>query len=278
LQRPHPARVRGGLILVFVIRKKPLPCPSAAISIQQWVLMREMVTLPWLLIWGSFASIVMSGSIVPARTCHPSLPIDWFIRNAQSMPPFSEFWNSSLASASAKLSAIIDSNRFYSSGMEAVSVVVSAPWGIVYEHHVGKLRNNDSSDHRIVNGDSIYRIGSITKVLTVLEVLILQEKGKLSLDDSPLKYFPYLNISPDITIEMLASQMSGLGRDRTVNPLPSDLDLSKYVAGTCGRPGFTCTRQEFFDSIGRYPPVFQPETQPSCILLYPPDSNGNRLK
>jgi CubicO group peptidase (beta-lactamase class C family) len=104
-------------------------------------------------------------------------------------------------------------------------------------------------------------------VLTVLELLILQERGKLSFDDSARKYFPTLNLSPDITLEMLASQMSGIGRDRTINPIPPDLDLTNYVAGTCGYSYFGCSEQQFLDYIGRFPPVFQPETQASCISL-----------
>jgi hypothetical protein len=97
-----------------------------------------------------------------------------------------------------------------------------------------------------------------------LEILLLQEQNRLSLDDPAIKYLRDLNISSEITIEMLASQLSGLGRDRAVNHLPPDLDLSKYVSGTCGRPGLTCTPEEFIKIIGDDPPVFQPQTQPSC--------------
>jgi hypothetical protein len=104
--------------------------------------------------------------------------------------------------------------------------------------------------------------------LTVLEVLLLQENGTLSLTDSVRKHLPHLNISHDITLEMLASQMSGLGRDRTLNPIPANLDFDKFVLGTCGREGFTCTPEEFNKIIGRDPPVFQPETQPSCTFTH----------
>ena len=97
----------------------------------------------------------------------------------------------------------------------------------------------------------------------MLEILLLQQNGNLSLEDSAVKYIPHLNISPAITLEMLASQMSGLGRDRTINPLPRDLDLSKYVPGSCGREGFTCTPEEFHRILGSHPAVFEPETQPS---------------
>jgi len=92
----------------------------------------------------------------------------------------------------------------------------------------------------------------------------LQAQGNLSLEDPAVKYIPKLNISSEITIEMLASQMSGLGRDRSLNPLPKDLDLTKYVSGYCGAHGIDCTPEQFLGNIGREPAVFAPETQPSC--------------
>jgi hypothetical protein len=106
------------------------------------------------------------------------------------------------------------------------------------------------------------------QVLTVLEVLLLQENGTLSLTDSVRNYLPHLNISHDITLEMLGSQMSGLGRDRAINAFPANLDLDKYILGACGRKGFTCTPDEFNKIIGRNSPVFQPETQASCISTH----------
>lgn len=45
-----------------------------------------------------------------------------------------------------------------------MSIIVGSPWGPVYEHNNGKLRKNDSADDREVDHDSMYRIGSITKV------------------------------------------------------------------------------------------------------------------
>jgi CubicO group peptidase (beta-lactamase class C family) len=100
--------------------------------------------------------------------------------------------------------------------------------------------------------------------LTVLEILLLQENGTLHLTDSIRKHLPDLNISHEITLEMLASQLSGLGRDRAINPVPKNLDLSKYVLGSCGRPWFTCTAEEFNEIIEKHPPVFQPDTHPAC--------------
>jgi CubicO group peptidase (beta-lactamase class C family) len=101
-----------------------------------------------------------------------------------------------------------------------------------------------------------------------LELLILHDQGKLSFDDSAKKFFPDLNISPEITLEMLASQMSGIGRDRALNPLPANGDMTNFVAGTCGGFGYGCTKQQFLEVIGRDDPVFQSEIQASCTSPY----------
>jgi len=102
------------------------------------------------------------------------------------------------------------------------------------------------------------------KVITVLELLILHSKGTLSLDDTAVQYFPELKISPDITLEMLASQISGLGRDGTINPI-SAFNSTDYLNGRCGNTGFGgCTAQDFFHVLDTHPPSFQPETQPAC--------------
>ena len=80
-----------------------------------------------------------------------------------------------------------------------------------------------------------------------------------------IDYLPHLDISRDITLEMLASQLSGIGRDRTINPFPADLDVKEYINGRCGTNYFGCTKQQFLETVERYPPVFRPETQVSCI-------------
>jgi hypothetical protein len=105
-------------------------------------------------------------------------------------------------------------------------------------------------------------------MLTVLELLILQERGVLSMDDSPLNWFPHWNISKDTTLEALASHMAGLGRDRTQSRLTFDpsspLGFTGDLTLRCGRPGFTCTAHEAVDLILGEEPVFGLFAQPSC--------------
>lgn len=65
--------------------------------------------------------------------------------------------------------------------------------------------------------DTQLAIGSATKAFTGLSVLMLQDEGKLSIDDSPKKYLPYFKINnpetdKNIQIRDLLSHSSGLNR------------------------------------------------------------------
>lgn len=68
-----------------------------------------------------------------------------------------------------------------------------------------------------VTSDTQFAIGSATKAFTALSVLMLQDDGKLSLDDKPQKYLPYFKINDTeinekIQIRDLLSHSSGLNR------------------------------------------------------------------
>jgi D-alanyl-D-alanine carboxypeptidase len=54
-----------------------------------------------------------------------------------------------------------------------------------------------------------YAIGSVSKQFTAAAILLLQEDGKLSLDDKVAKYFPDLTRASDITVRQLLSHTSG---------------------------------------------------------------------
>jgi CubicO group peptidase (beta-lactamase class C family) len=54
-----------------------------------------------------------------------------------------------------------------------------------------------------------YAIGSISKQFTAAAILLLQQDGKLSLDDKVAKYLPELTRANDITIRQLLSHTAG---------------------------------------------------------------------
>jgi CubicO group peptidase (beta-lactamase class C family) len=62
-----------------------------------------------------------------------------------------------------------------------------------------------------ISSESIFRIGSTSKQFTALSVLLLEEQGKLSLDDDIRKYLPELpDYGTPITIRYLIHHTSGL--------------------------------------------------------------------
>jgi hypothetical protein len=94
----------------------------------------------------------------------------------------------------------------------------------LYEyHHTAPVFSNGSIGTKTVDGDTVFRVGSISKLFTVFALLI--EKGDVNFNDPVTKYVPELRDAPrntgainavqwdDVTIGNLASQMSGIGRD-----------------------------------------------------------------
>lgn len=68
-----------------------------------------------------------------------------------------------------------------------------------------------------VTADTQFAIGSATKAFTALSVLMSQDEGKLSLDESPRRFIPYFKINDaeineKITIRNLLTHSSGLNR------------------------------------------------------------------
>src|SRR5437868_3267386 len=57
--------------------------------------------------------------------------------------------------------------------------------------------------------DMRYAIGSISKQFTAVAALLLQQEGKLKLDDPVSKYIPGLTRGNDVTVRMLLSHTSG---------------------------------------------------------------------
>jgi CubicO group peptidase (beta-lactamase class C family) len=79
----------------------------------------------------------------------------------------------------------------------------------------GKLDNATSAD---VDGDTVFEIGSITKVFTALLLQDMIEHGEMKLDDLVQKYLPGSVRMPtyqgkQITLLHLATHTSGLPRD-----------------------------------------------------------------
>ena len=104
-----------------------------------------------------------------------------------------------------KLSAKI-SDALKSSGAPSVSVAVVQDGRLVHAQAFGQV---DIAKGRPADAATRYAVGSISKQFTAAALLLLQEQGKLSLDDKVSKYFPDLTRANDITIRQLLSHTAG---------------------------------------------------------------------
>jgi CubicO group peptidase (beta-lactamase class C family) len=91
-------------------------------------------------------------------------------------------------------------------GSPGASVAVVRGGQIVYEQAYGIGRIDPQTPAR---PGMRYAIGSVSKQFTAAAVLMLQEDGKLSLDDKVSKWFPQLTRASEISIRQLLSMTSG---------------------------------------------------------------------
>ena len=99
-------------------------------------------------------------------------------------------------------------------GIPGVAMVIVKDDQIIYLKGLGY---KDLEKQVPVTPDTQFAIGSATKAFTALTVLMAQDEGKLSLDDSPKKYLPYFHMydpetDKNITLRDLLSHSSGLNR------------------------------------------------------------------
>ncbi|HEX7287461.1 MAG TPA: serine hydrolase [Candidatus Angelobacter sp.] len=105
--------------------------------------------------------------------------------------------------------------------------------GVVYGNQLVWTKsygNADVEKKLPADKDTVYRIGSITKMFTAVMLEQLVDTGKVHLSDPVEKYFPEINTvqgrfpnAPPITLIQLANHTSGLGRE------PADIE--KFVHG-----------------------------------------------
>ncbi len=78
----------------------------------------------------------------------------------------------------------------------------------------------DMQSKEAITSKTLFNLGSISKTFVANAILILQEQGRLSVEDSLLKYFPNFKnkaIAQQIKIKHLLTHSSGLPDNRQVN-------------------------------------------------------------
>jgi CubicO group peptidase (beta-lactamase class C family) len=127
-------------------------------------------------------------------------------------------------------------------GVPSASVAVVRDGRVVYLKAYGDAR----VEPRVPAAPEMrYSIGSISKQFTAAAVLLLQEQGKLSLDDKVSKFFPELTRANEVTIRQLLSHTSGY----------QDYWPQDYVMPMMLQP---VTAQKILDAWARKPLDFEP--------------------
>jgi D-alanyl-D-alanine carboxypeptidase len=127
-------------------------------------------------------------------------------------------------------------------GVPSASIAVVKDGQIVYTKAYGEAR----LDPRTAATPAMrYSIGSISKQFTAAALLLLQEQGKLSLDDKVAKFIPNLTRANEVTIRQLLSHTSGY----------QDYWPQDYVMPMMLQP---TTAQKIMDMWARKPLDFEP--------------------
>jgi hypothetical protein len=120
-----------------------------------------------------------------------------------------------LAEIDAKMREFIDAKQ-----ISGAVTLVAHRGKVIHHQAVGEA---DIETHRDMKPDTIFAIASMTKPITATAVMILQDEGKLSIDDKVTKYLPDFTPSAkdsdvryDMTIRQLLTHTSGLGGSQKV--------------------------------------------------------------
>jgi D-alanyl-D-alanine carboxypeptidase len=130
-------------------------------------------------------------------------------------------------------------------GVPSASVAVVQGGKIVYTHAYGKAHIDPNVP---ATPEMRYSIGSISKQFTAAAILILQEQGKLRLDDTVGKYVPGLTRGNEVTIRQILSHTSGY----------QDYWPEDYLMTPMMKPA---TAQEIVDRWAKKPLDFDPGTR-----------------
>jgi CubicO group peptidase (beta-lactamase class C family) len=145
-----------------------------------------------------------------------------------------------------KLDALLATNAI-ETGTTGGAVAIVLEGEIVYVRGFG---TRDLESKLPVDGDTVFRIGSVSKTITALAVLKLRDQGKVVLDAPAATYVPALaslrrptTDSPPLTVRHLLTMTSGLPYDDIWGAVTfgqSDAELAELIArgpSFAGPPG-----------------------------------------
>jgi CubicO group peptidase (beta-lactamase class C family) len=130
-------------------------------------------------------------------------------------------------------------------GIPSASVALVQHGEVTYLHAYGKARLEPPMP---ATPEMQYSIGSVSKQFTAALILMLEEDGKIALDDSVGKYLPHLTRASEVTVRELLSMTAGYQ-----DFWPEDYVMTSMMGPT--------TAQHILDVWGSKPLDFDPGTQ-----------------
>lgn len=132
-----------------------------------------------------------------------------------------------------------------STGVPSASLAIVKDGKVVYTHAYGKAR---LAPPLAAEPKMAYPVGSVSKQFTAAAILLLEQQGKLSIDDPVSKYVPGLTRGNEVTIRMVLSHTSGYQ-----DYWPEDYLMTPMLQST--------TAQQIVDKWGKKPLDFDPGTK-----------------
>ena len=114
--------------------------------------------------------------------------------------------------------ATIISSFYKDNGLAGISVSIRKGENTVtYKHGYANLESSDA-----ISDESVFRIGSVSKLFTMLGILKLKEQGKLSIEDPLSKYVPGFPYGDRLTVKNLLQHTSGIPNFSVMEPFSAN--------------------------------------------------------
>ena len=171
-------------------------------------------------------------------------------------------FDSDIKWAKKLLKGVVKGDNGYGDPADSVTLSIFLPQGEpIVEIGFGKVRANES-ESRVPDGDSIYRMASISKMFTTAEIMLLKQQGHLDLDQDVSTILSDFKPSTAgwtgyeeqriVTVRQLLSHTSGILRDPMYEtvwpPIPGADDNST-------KPEPLNTRADMMAKLHNIPPV-----------------------
>ncbi|OBT76296.1 hypothetical protein VF21_03340 [Pseudogymnoascus sp. 05NY08] len=217
---------------------------------------------------------------------HPAITIILILLAAQTyaacydpspafLPPKSSTYRDStilgdaFKSITASLDKLVAQSDFDTSSF---SIEVTTSTHSLWElHHTARDKDPERPGAEKVNGESVYRVASITKAFTVLAIIQQHVAGNLSIDDT---IDQYLDLGgdiqwSDITLRTVASQLSGIPRDFAMSDIlfgfPDAVSLGLPPVSDEGVPrcDSPCSGDDLLKNLATKQPMWPPKHKSS---------------